>query len=252
MKRYERHKFLSTSGFTLAELAIVLLIVGLLLAGLLTPLATQVDLRRTAETQKTLEDVKDALLGFAAANGRLPCPAIAGTGTESPLGGVSCTSFYNGFVPGTTLGVSPVDNQGFVLDAWNNRIRYAVSADGTNSFTTVNGMKMTGLGALSPRIFVCDGIPAGGASTSCGGPPPNTLASRTPSVIFSVGPNGPNGNGPQEIYNLSNSNNAAPSVWFISHVRTPSSAPSGEFDDLVVWLSPNILYSRMIAAGQLP
>src|SRR5688572_19844594 len=62
-------------GFSLAELAIVLLIVGLILAGVLTPLGAQIEIRKTAETTKILEDVKEALLGFAAANGRLPCPA---------------------------------------------------------------------------------------------------------------------------------------------------------------------------------
>ena len=39
---------------------------------------------------------------------------------------------------------------------------------------------------------------------------------------------------------------------FVSHTPTPSNAANGEFDDIVVWISPNILFSRMVAAGQLP
>ena len=31
-----------------------------------------------------------------------------------------------------------------------------------------------------------------------------------------------------------------------------STTPGPNFDDLVTWLSPNILYNRMIAAGRLP
>jgi len=34
------------------------------------------------------------------------------------------------------------------------------------------------------------------------------------------------------------------------HTITPPGP--NEFDDLVTWISPNILYSRLIAAGRLP
>ncbi|MCK7493185.1 MAG: hypothetical protein MZW92_18280 [Comamonadaceae bacterium] len=34
--------------------------------------------------------------------------------------------------------------------------------------------------------------------------------------------------------------------------RPPRRRPDGEFDDIVTWLSPNVLYNRLIAAGQLP
>ncbi len=34
--------------------------------------------------------------------------------------------------------------------------------------------------------------------------------------------------------------------------RTPTQPGPNEFDDLVTWISPNILYNRLIAAGRLP
>ena len=37
---------------------------------------------------------------------------------------------------------------------------------------------------------------------------------------------------------------------FVSHTPTPAGA--NDFDDLVTWISPNILYNRLIAAGRLP
>ncbi len=37
---------------------------------------------------------------------------------------------------------------------------------------------------------------------------------------------------------------------FVSHTPTPPGL--NEFDDLVIWISPNILYNRLIAAGRLP
>jgi len=97
------------SGFTLIELAIVLFVVALLLGGMLLPLAGQQDIRNFGDTQKILAESRDALLGFAMAHDRLPCPAVAPNGVESPLGGGACTNPHNGFLPAATLGLSPVD-----------------------------------------------------------------------------------------------------------------------------------------------
>ena len=52
-------------GFTLIELAVVVAIFGLLLTILVVPLSTQFDQQRAAETQKQLENVREALIGFA-------------------------------------------------------------------------------------------------------------------------------------------------------------------------------------------
>lgn len=66
-------------GFTLAEMAVVLVIVALLIAGMMLPLSAQQEIRARQETEKTLSDIREALLGFAVANGRLPRPAISAT-----------------------------------------------------------------------------------------------------------------------------------------------------------------------------
>lgn len=39
---------------------------------------------------------------------------------------------------------------------------------------------------------------------------------------------------------------------FVSRVRSDPGSAGGEFDDIVTWLSENVLYNRMVAAGQLP
>ncbi len=49
--------------------------------------------------------------------------------------------------------------------------------------------------------------------------------------------------------------NSTSSILFFSRTPAPAGTnPSqgGEFDDLVVWISPNILFNRMVAAGKLP
>ena len=106
-------------GFTLIELAIVLFVVALLLGGMLLPLSGQQDIRNYGDTQKILAEARDALLGYAMANERLPCPASAtSNGMESLSSPGVCTNPHSGFLPAATLGLSPVDPQGYRLDGW--------------------------------------------------------------------------------------------------------------------------------------
>ncbi len=77
-----------SKGFSLVELAVALAIIALLLAGALIPLSTQIDVRNGADTQRSIESIRDAIIGFAQANGRLPCPANGAT----PAGTVDTTT----------------------------------------------------------------------------------------------------------------------------------------------------------------
>lgn len=231
------------AGFTLVEMAIVLLIVTLLLTGLVPTISSQFEQRYRNETRKQLDEIRDALLGFALANGRLPCPAsTASNGLESPLGGGVCSN-PDGFVPAATLGITPTDNNGYALDGWSSRIRYAVSTSNTSAFTKVtNGMQAIGMGTLAPDLSVCDSA-TGITAATCG--TANKLTNNAVAVIYSVGKNSVAA-GIDEAANLNGDQ------VFVSHVPSPSTAANGEFDDVVTWLSPNILFNRMVAAGKLP
>lgn len=233
-------------GFSLIEISVVMLIVTMLLGAILVPLTTQVAQRKISDTQKTLEDIKEALLGYAIANGRLPCPASStSSGIESPAGGGVCTNPYDGLVPAATLGLQATDSQGYAIDAWGSRIRYAVTISNTSAFTTANGMRNVGMTALLPSLDVCP-TSTGITTTSCGTGNPY-LANSAVAVILSLGPNwATGGTGADEAANLNGDQ------VFVSHVRSDSSNPNGEFDDIVTWLSSNVLISRMVAAGQLP
>ena len=257
------------TGFTLVEMAMVLLIIALLLGGLLPTISSQIEQQRMNETRKTLEEIKDALFGFAAANGRLPCPAsISTNGMESfcNASGVCATEIlpppafpphgncfkpYDGFLPAATLGITPTDSQGYALDGWSNRIRYAVTKANSNAFTTPpNGMQATGMGTLDPDLHVCAGASTSASfinGTNCGGGTAVSLTTKGVAVIYSLGKNAKTvGTDADEAANL-NSNKV-----FVSHVPSPATSPNGEFDDIVTWLSANILYNRMVAAGKLP
>lgn len=233
-------------GFTLTELAVVVVIVAIMIGGMLLPLSAQDNIRRTQETQNTLNNLHDALLGFAAANGRLPCPATdTSQGIEAPKGGGICTNATKGFAPGVTLGVSPQNSQGQVIDAWGQPVRYTVTAVSTSAFTTAGKLSLS----LVPDLRVCiDSASIPLTKDKCAIPETtNVLVNSAVAVLFSQGANGANiANDADEAINQ----NSKP--IFVSHPPTYSDPANAKFDDLVVWLSPNILFNRMIAAGRLP
>jgi type II secretory pathway pseudopilin PulG len=115
-------------GFTLTEMAVVFTIVMLILGSAMYTLSAQMENRAISDTQRRLQDARDLLLAFAMANGRLPCPAsTARNGDEAPAGGGNCTNGYSGYLPARAIGFTPADLQGYGVDYWGNRIRYAVS-----------------------------------------------------------------------------------------------------------------------------
>ncbi len=210
------------AGFTLIEMAVVLLIVGLLLGGMLMPLSSQMENGRRKDTQRTLQDVSEALLGFAVAYRRLPCPDTSGDGVEdSP-----CVNI-EGDLPWATLGVGRED-------AWHRRMRYRAN----NAFTTSIPDPPNTTGGLSVRDW------AGGALSAAD---PDAPAA----IIFSCGKDGlPNGeNDANLIVNTSAdcTNPGAPNAIYIQNPYLDNS-----YDDLLVTLSKNTLLNRLAGTGKWP
>lgn len=229
-------------GFTLAEMAVVLVIVALLIAGMMLPLSAQQDIRARQETEKTLNDIRDALVGFAAANGRLPRPAVSATdGAER----ASCASDADcsGFIPWATLGVHK-------LDGWNKLIRYSVTpafANAPITLTTVANRTVQARDAGGAAIYLA-------GQAAC-----NTTSQCVPAVVFSQGRRnwGTNEAGDaladESATNADeDANDTGPTNYFSRLPVTDTAAIGGEFDDMVVWLPTTILINRMISAGKLP
>ena len=238
------------AGFTLVELAVAIFILALLLGSILAPLATQVEARQISETQNAMEEIRDALLGFAATNGYLPCAdrqsgAGANDGTEDINAATGrCALITGGGADAVSIGNVPWVTLGLGLqDAWGNHFRYSVLE--THARRTPDNLFSLGTGASSTLLRVC-------TSQAC----TTTLTRAAVAVIISHGRNGlgainasantanPPATAADELDNTDNDSNTVS--------RTQSNVAGAEFDDIVLWLSKFTLNSRMIAAGRLP
>lgn len=263
-------------GFTLVEIAIVVGVLGLLLASLLGPLSVRIEQQEIRKTSDQMEEMKDALYGYAMANGALPCPD-----TGNPPDGTAdapCTGAASeGWLPWVTLGVDPVDAWGFLF-------RYRVTVEFT--VKDVDGICTDGDTSdpdidFDGKLDLCD--PGDieikrrfyDKSISGGSTPPN-LAGEVPAVIISYGKNG------YGAKRLDDTSIPTPQLWTDTKadeerntnvdveflMRHYTAEPAGvplcddddasddvpycEFDDIVVWISANVLRYRLVQAGRLP
>lgn len=232
-----------STGFSLIEMAIVLVIVSTMLGGILLSVGQLRETANRTDATLKLSNIMDALYGYAQANGRLPCPATAlSNGAEAPLGGGACTQPH-GFIPSATLGLSGSVNANTLLsDAWLSPYRYSVTTANGNAFTTANGMRTATMAILAPNLRVC-------ADLACA----TIVAGNLPVVVMSLGADWATfgAGAPLEVENsgevIINGYRHGNDLDFIS-----SGYVEEIFDDLITWMSPHILYTRMIAAGQLP
>jgi type II secretory pathway pseudopilin PulG len=238
------------AGFTIIEMAVALFVIALLLGSLLVPLTTQVEERQVSEAEKRLEEIRDALIGFAVINGYLPCPdrttgASSNDGAEDIVNGF-CNPLTGalaiGNVPWATLGLTNT------TDAWGNRYRYAVienfarrTPQSTFSLTTV----------VADALRIC-------TTTAC---TTQVITASTSSAVAIILSHGRNGWG--AISAFSNAANTASTSAdeiensdsdsdYVYRTRTALGATVGEFDDILTWVSRSVLLHRMVAAGKLP
>lgn len=287
----------SQQGFSLIELAIVLVIVTLLVGGLAMPLSAQIQARRIAETKKTMEEAREAIMGYAMSNTTTPCTcAYTSTGFDTAsscaqalctarLGAVTTTGdtslilqprhylpcpdvnsdpepgvdndgdgiqndANNGredrYVSGTNMGdcVAASGNLPWVTlaiasqDAWGNRFHYALTSPYGNRLVGFNNSN-------NGDKQICGRSVSPGCTTGL-------VADQVPLVLASYGPNGW---GARNINDSSFTRtaptsadeleNTDPDVIYVSRSPTQPGVATGEFDDLLVWTSKEILISRV-------
>lgn len=224
------------TGFSFIELAVAMFIMTLLIGSILVPLATQVEQRQNATSQKILEDARDALMGHAILNGYLPCPDTDGDGAEN-ISGSNCatisSNIAHGTLPWQTLGIA-------ASDAWGNRIRYSVREEYARR-------TMFSLTTTAPTLRVC-------TTSTCA----SALTSSAVAVLVSHGKNGYGGTSSETgaaYVNPSSGDeleNTDADRDFVSHVASAQGSTAGEFDDVVIWLPLYTLLNKMVTAGKLP
>jgi prepilin-type N-terminal cleavage/methylation domain-containing protein len=216
-------------GFTLVEIAIVLLIITLLMAGLVPTISSQIEQQRRGETRKQIAEIQQALLGFAIINGRLPCPidplvidpANASYGQEA--GSCSVVPGAEGYLPWKSLGVLETDAWGTkrsnAASPWNGYWRYRVDRNFASAVAITTNV------ADTLKIFDSESHQL-------------TSNSEAPiAIVFSTGPD-----------LIGNGQNAVASF----DTSYQSDVPGAGFDDILVWISRPQLFNRLVSAGKLP
>lgn len=240
-------------GFTLVELAIVLLVLGVLARVTLTPLDALLERAREATTRERLAAGREALIAHLVAGGTLPCPLpLAATDTASAERGGSAVDVADapcrraqGALPGVALGLAaPLDAGGAALDGWGRPFRYAVSlaSDATAGdpalpdWTTAGEAAAVGIGRLDADLGLC-GTAAEGLC-----PRRALRAGKVAFVLLSTGAD-------PTAADIQRENLDGDRLFALA----PRAAVEGHrFDDLVVWASRNELVWWLLRAGWLP
>jgi len=255
----------SQAGFTLIEIAIVLLVVTILLGYTVAMFSVQQELKQYRNAESEMDSVIEHLVAFAQVNGRLPCPdtstdsvapANSIDGEEDRVGINDCEAFF-GFLPARTLGMNgKYDAAGVLIDPWGSGYGYAVSDDPgvinvDIDLVTPNGIRDEGIANVTSNLFICD---------DNSNPPGDDVDCTTVTGTEVVGANGavaavvislgkdfdiPASSNIQ-AENLDDFHNGSNDKVYIFSPRRD------DYDDVVKWLPTNLLFSKMIEADQLP
>lgn len=279
-------------GFTLIEMAIVLIVITLLIGGLAAPLSAQIQARRIAETRADMNAIRDALVGYAMSHtisrtcncnyGSSPtavgdplssttCPVMIACPSTDPTGTGTLTQTYLGhFLPCPDNASPPTG----VEASRDGSGRCPVPVRGTLPWRTL-GLKghdawgnrytyaVTRQYANDQSGFVSTPAATGGdvnvfPDATCS---VATVAENVPIVVVSHGPNGRGaqnmgGGTPLAAADLPNDERhnliASEAVAPCNDRSFVSRAPTETFDDQVLWVSANELFNRVCPPGGCP
>jgi len=253
-------------GFTLIELAIVLVIIGVLAGTFLSTLGSRIDTTRRAEAAKEMEIIKQALYGYAmtkGANNRpFPCPDCRSLGCATIL--AAAPSFANDGIEDRTIsGKCALDKQPGNLpwatlglgnsDPWGNRYSYWVSGDvaGDNAKPGFDLTTPMAANAATIRTRIANALPT----------PTPDISNSAIAIIMTQGKNGYGAISAQNlampavpVANVDERDNLNNNGVYFSRPSTDpgASTAGGEFDDMLIWISEYELKAKMVEAGVLP
>ena len=223
-----------------AVLLLLLIVLGLGAASVLISAfgKTAMDGARQHRTALVLAQANDALLGFSAAYGRLPRPAISALDGHERRAPCPSDAACTGFLPWVTLGVAG-------NDAWGKLVRYSVTPEYTlvpDDPANLYGDKTVLSRGADGELLILAG--RGGC----------LLGRCAPVVVWSNGSHNlgtsvagqalANGSGT----NLDEVANDSSSTTFIKRPASDDDTlVGGEYDDVVSWLGRDVLLARMTA-----
>ena len=219
-------------GFSLLEVALVIVLLGIMAGGMLGSLQARLANHHYREAERELARAEQALLGYAAANGaRLPCPDINGDGApDREENNVAWCREDEGDLPWALLGVPR-------FDPWGSTLRYRPD----RAFLLAAGLENPP--DMRDGIRVTDR--ADGASLTLAAP------HGPAAIIFSCGRNGL-----ADGENASNNPSGTPSgSGDPGNPADPTyeyGRPGEHFDDVLIWVSKNVALARLISAGAWP
>ena len=203
---------LNKHGFTLIEIAIVMVIIGLLAGGGVSIMGMLTQRKARNETIDYLKETKEALITYVTINGKLPWADTDGDGNQN-------SNATSGTLPYLDLKVRPSDPYKRVL-------RYEINSNlGTDRPTTCNALK-TGLSS-GPRVVDGDG-----AASSF----------YIAAILISSGPMDLDSDGNVFDAVTSGSHQGDNTDGTPNYIRYP---PIDTFDDLVVYIGGNELYGNV-------
>lgn len=177
----------TSRGFSLLEMAVVLVILGLIAVAILAVIPRVTERMRLNTDENITKDASEAIYGFALKNHRLPCPDVNGDGLEG-TGGTCASTDAVGAIPYRSLGLL-----GPVLDKARLPLRYGVYR---NSGASADLVTLTNLyepdipGALTENpgtVSGCGALPAGTVQLSYKTDSSTTLTVTGSSGSFNVG-----------------------------------------------------------------
>jgi len=213
-----------------------LLVIGLLMGTLILPVTGQLNARAISETEKTMDNIKEALLGYAVMNSKLPCPAaVVSNPAANDLGtSVNTLCTQEGFLPWAELGI------GKVTDAWGFPIRYRVDS----AYTT----------GIPPTLRATDNI---SVSRDTGSGNINLVSleadnsSKIIVLLLSYGnDHAANGTQAQQGSAATPYENGDGNAAYVANDYMNGSNAASNFDDIVMWLPKTTLLARLAAANR--
>ena len=245
----------ATKGFTLIEMAMVLLIIGLLAKTAIAPFGALLAHNKREQAQSQLHQVKQAVFAYVVAYGALPCPmsrsavrepAIIAGATPLPLSEEQRPCLTSvGFVPTYAMGlVGPTSNNGALLDPWGRELLYSVSLNKSESsgaqnvhyWTTPGAAAAVGVTQVHADLVLCHRS----AQDNCRGK--HVRSNQIAFVLMSSGSDASASGWQAE--NLDDDN-------FFTYTDE-SIVPGEQFDDLLVWGSAADTLYWMLRMGWLP